>query len=190
MIITLTGKPCSGKGSVGKAFCDKYNFEFMSTGNMFREISKQFDINNILDFNNDDRIKIIDKEIDNQTIELGKTRINDNIILDSRLAWHFIPNSYKVFLDIDINTAAKRLFEAKRENEPAKSIIHAKKLLQDRWNSENKRYQELYKIDNNNLNNYNLVINTANKSIDEIVEEINNNYTKFLKNNKKSKNNK
>ena len=186
MIISITGKPCSGKGSVGKAFAKKFNFELMSTGNMFREICKQFEVNNILAFNNDERIKRIDIEIDNKTKELGKKRINDDIVLDSRLAWHFIPNSFKVFLDVDIDTAAKRLFEAKRENEPAKSIKHAKQLLADRWDSENKRYQEQYQIDNTNLNNYDLIINTANKTIEEIADEIAKNYKIFLKNLKKS----
>ncbi len=185
MIISLTGKPCSGKGSVGKAFAKNYNFAYISTGDMFREISKQLNLNNILDFNNDERIKKIDAEIDNQVKELGKNRINDNIIIDSRLAWHFIPYSYKVFLDVNENTAAKRLFEAKRENEPANSIAHAKHLLCDRWNSENKRYQELYQIDNTNYKNYNLVIDSSNKTVEQIVEEIYKSYQKFLKNNKK-----
>ena len=32
MIITITGKPCSGKGTVSKEFCKKYNFEYIGTG--------------------------------------------------------------------------------------------------------------------------------------------------------------
>ena len=38
MIITITGKPCSGKGTVAKELCSKFNFEYIGTGNMFRDI--------------------------------------------------------------------------------------------------------------------------------------------------------
>ena len=32
MIITITGKPCSGKGTVSKLFCEKYDFKYICTG--------------------------------------------------------------------------------------------------------------------------------------------------------------
>lgn len=182
MIITVTGKPCSGKGTVGKLFASSYGFEYMCTGDIFRAVSKEYGANGILEFNQDERIKKIDKEVDNRTINIGKTRLDENIILDSRLAWHFIPNSFKVFLDVGLDTAAHRLLSAKRDSEPVNNLTEAKKLLQDRWDSENYRYQELYQIDNNNFKNYNLVITTDNKTIEEIVEEIYKNYVKFIKN--------
>ena len=50
MIITLTGKPCSGKGTVGKLFCEKYNFEFLSTGQIFRELTAKHKYKSILEF--------------------------------------------------------------------------------------------------------------------------------------------
>ena len=39
--------------------------------------------------------KNADKIVDDKTAELGKTSIDKNIVVDSRLAWHFIPKSYK-----------------------------------------------------------------------------------------------
>ena len=184
MIISLTGKPCSGKGSVGKEFAQKFNFEYLSTGDIFRSVCLDLNINSILDFNNDKRVYQIDSEVDNRTKQIGKTRLDENILLDSRLAWHFIPNSFKVFLDVSIDEAANRLLNANRDSEPVANINEAKKVLTERWDAENERYKKLYKTDNTNLKNYDLVILTDNKTIEEIVLEIEKAYKKFLKNKK------
>lgn len=181
MIITITGKPCSGKGSVGKLFCQKFNFKYLSTGDIFRQIAQQNGINDILQFNKDKRIKKIDKQVDNKTKLIGKQQLNEDILIDSRMAWHFIPNSFKVFLDVGISTAAKRLMAANRTTEQVKTTAQAKRVLLDRWQTENERYLQLYKTNNTNLKNYNLVISTSNKTVEEIVEKIYKSYQTFLK---------
>ena len=64
MIITITGKLCSGKGTVAKELCSRFNFEYIGTGNMFREYAKQRGYDNILTFQEqDEQIKEIDKLI-------------------------------------------------------------------------------------------------------------------------------
>lgn len=181
MIITITGKPCSGKGTTAKEFCKLYGFEYIGTGDMFREYAKQFGYDNILTFQQQEKdIKKIDKLIDDKIFNIGQTRLNDNIVIDSRLAWHFIPNSFKVFIDIDDETAAERLVNAKRDTESINSIEQAQKQLNDRWNTENTRYQELYQIDNLNLNNYDFVISSKNLTPTEIAERIYNEYNNHL----------
>ena len=155
MIITITGKPCSGKGTASKLFCNKFHFEYIGTGNMFREFAKQYGYDSILEFQQkSDKIKDIDKLIDDKTTEIGKTRLNDNIVFDSRLAWHFIPNSFKVFIDVDDNIAAERLIGANRDTENAQTPEQAMQQLQERWQTENLRYQQIYNTNNLNLNNY------------------------------------
>ena len=54
-------------------------------------------------------------------------------------------------------------------------------ILLDRWQTENIRYQKLYNTSNLDQSNYDLVISTDNKTIDEIVELIHTEYVKFLK---------
>jgi len=182
MIITITGKPCSGKGTVAKEICSKYNFEYICTGDMFRDYSKKLGYASILSFQEqNEKIKEIDKLIDNQIYELGKTRINDNIVIDSRLAWHFIPSSFKVFIDIDDKTAGERLINANRETEQHKDLKSAIKSLKSRWEVENKRYQELYNTDNLNPKNYDFVISSKNLTPTELCEKIYSKYLKFLK---------
>lgn len=183
MIITLTGKPCSGKGTVGKLFCEKYNFEYLSTGQIFRELSAKHNYKSVLEFQQKHKnIKDVDKLVDSKTVEIGKTRLNDNIIFDSRLAWHFIPKSFKVFLDIDWFTAGERLVKAEREEENVETFEEAIEVLKARWNEENARYLSLYNVDNTDMSKYDLVIFSADKSPEEIVEIIYKEYKKFMKN--------
>ena len=183
MIITITGKPCSGKGTVSKLFCQKYNFNLKSVGDMIRQIALDHGYNNILDFQkNYENMNKIDNMVDNQTAEFGKQNINANVVFDSRLAWFFIPNSFKVFIDVSWEVAGARLIEAKRENEKAKNQTEAIKVLKDRWQSENERYSKLYNTNNLNLDNYNLVISSDNKTPEEIADIIYNEYKKFMQN--------
>lgn len=181
MIITITGKPCSGKGTVGKLFAEKYNFEYMCTGDMFREYTKKLGYSSILEFQQKyPDITSVDKEIDNQTTEIGKKRINDNIIFDSRLAWNFIPESFKVFIDVDWNIAAERLLQTNRNTEKVSSLQEAELALKNRWQEENDRYIKLYKTNNTNPNNYNLVVSSTDKTPEELCEIIYNEYQKFM----------
>jgi len=183
MIITITGKPCSGKGTVTKLFCSKHNFQRTSVGDMIREIALQHGYSSVLDFQqNYEKMHEIDNMVDNQTKEFGKNNLQKDIVFDSRLAWHFIPNSFKVFIDVSWEEAGNRLFSAGRENETADTPEEASKLLQERWNAENFRYNKLYNIDNLNLSNYDFIIDSTNKTPEQIVDEIYINYKKFMQN--------
>ena len=124
----------------------------------------------------------MEKTIDGNIEKIGKTRLNDNIVFDSRLAWFFIPNSFKVFIDIDDDTAANRLLNANRDTESAQDINQAKKQLQDRWLTENLRYQKIYNTDNLNLKNYDYVISSKNLTPEEIADKIYEKYLNFIKN--------
>ncbi len=185
MIISITGKPCSGKSTVALKFAEKHGFELLSMGDVFRKYSLELGVESIAKFNEDERIKQVDAKVDGYIAEVGKKRADEDIVIVSRTAWFLIPHSFKVFLDIEINEAVNRLIAANRTSEKVQNKREAKKALTDRWNSENKRYQLLYGYDNTNLNNYDLVISTEGKTVDEIVDLIFKNYKKFIKSSKK-----
>lgn len=105
MNITITGNLGSGKSSIGKILKEK-GYEIVSTGNIFRQLAMDKGLS-VEEFNrqvneatrNGDRS--VDKMIDDTTAKIGRER--DNIMFDSRLAWHFVPDSFKVFVITDIN---------------------------------------------------------------------------------------
>ena len=109
MIISLTGKPCSGKSSIAKVLNEKYHFKIYSVGEMFKDEAHKRNMTSE-EFN---KFLMTDPKFDNfiddKTVELGNLWKNEDVVFDSRLAWHFIPHSFKVFIDLDNEETAKRL---------------------------------------------------------------------------------
>ena len=69
---------------------------------------------------------------------------------------------------------------------PSKSILvtaESISQLQDRWLTENLRYQRIYNTDNLNLKNYDYVISSKDLTPEEIADKIYERYLDFIKNN-------
>jgi hypothetical protein len=77
-------------------------------------------------------------------INLGKT--GDKLIIDSRLAWHFIPNAFKVFLSVDPLLGAERVFSASRSDEDNPSLQKTLENNARRQAFEDERFQKLYGV--------------------------------------------
>lgn len=180
MIISITGKPCSGKGTVAKLFCSKYKFDYIGMGALFRELAIKHGFSSVTDFQNSADTKEVDKTIDDEIVKIDKTRKNENLVLDSRTAWHFAPSSFKVYIDVSLDEASKRLLNANREEEQAKTEEEAKQKLISRYKAENDRYKELYNIDCTNLNNFDCILDSTNKTPEELCKELYTAYEKFL----------
>lgn len=180
MIITITGKPCSGKSAVINYICEKYGFEKIGCGQMFREIAIERGID-ILELNRV-RDTSIDKLVDDKIVEIAKARPDDDIIFDSRTAWHFVPKSFKVFIDVNPVEQAKRLIGSKRTEEVVDvTIEQAQKDLLERWNLENERYYALYKFNNCDPSVFDFVIDNSHLSIEQTAEKVYEKYMEFCK---------
>ena len=183
MIITITGKPCSGKSAVIDYMTSKYGFEKFSAGAIFRRIATERGVD-ILELN---RIRdtSIDKLVDDEIVKVGERDIDKNLIFDSRTAWHFVPESFKVFIDVDGKEQARRLLNSGRNTEKVDiSVDEAMESLNERWELENKRYMTIYGFNNKNKDNYDLVVDNTNLSIEETGEAIYSAYLKYIENKK------
>ena len=174
MNITITGNLGSGKTTVCKEL-EKTGYHFISTGGIFREIAKEKGMS-VLELNEQVQKDIaagrhdIDDLIDNKSAELGRTQ--DNTAFDSRLAWHFVPDAFKVFLTVDIGEAARRIMNDGRETEQYASMEECRAALLERQSMEQARFAELYDVDYYNLKNYNLIVETTSVSPEIIAKEI------------------
>lgn len=177
MNITITGSLGGGKTSVCKEL-EKYGLKFITAGGLFREIATERGVS-VLELNElakSDRS--IDDMIDNRTAKIG--REEDNILFDSRLAWHFAPDSFKVFLMTDSYEAARRVFEGgSRTAEEYVDINAAMTGLKQRADLERARFMELYNIDYYDRNNYDLIIESTYAAPDEIAKEIMRNFEAY-----------
>jgi len=162
MHITITGNLGSGKSTICKILQDEYGFEIYSTGKVQREIAREMNITT-LEMNqlmcSDHKY---DTMIDDATARLSRENRDKNIIFDSRLAWHFVEESFKVFLSVSLDVAAERVMKDNRgKEEMYSSFDEAKELLAARAATEDKRYKEIYNLEYFNFSNYNLVIDST-----------------------------
>jgi cytidylate kinase len=167
--ITISGELGSGKSSLSKLLCAKADFKILSVGAIQRELAEQHGMST-LEFNKYmETHPEIDIECDNKVVEYGLS--DANLILDSRMAWHFVPHGFKIHLLVNMHIAAHRIFNDNiRKNEENNDIEHTLQNIVLRKASEVKRFKEQYKVDINNLNNYNLVLDSSHISPDNLSD--------------------
>jgi len=158
--ITITGELGSGKSTVGKIIAHLECIDYYSTGEILRKIASNMN-KSILEMNKyAEKNKSIDDEIDGFTIGLGKSEAS--FVMDSRMAWHFIPNSFKIMLIVDSKSAALRIIgQADRTSESYVDVDAAVNDLMQRKESERKRFVELYSVDYTDKRNFDLILDTT-----------------------------
>ena len=98
----------SGKGTVSSIICEKLNYSIYRNGEYFRKLAKEHNMD-VTTFNQYVfKHTEIDKQIENSAHEYSLT--HDNFVIDARLGWYAVPESFKVYLTVDIDVAAKRAF--------------------------------------------------------------------------------
>ena len=171
MHITMTGNLGSGKSTICKLLNEKYQFEIYSTGKVQRELARQMNMTT-LELNQlmcSD--KKYDKMIDDETARISRENRDKNIIFDSRLAWHFVEHSFKVFVSVSLEEAAERVINDQRgAEEKYSSLEEAKKLLAERAATEMVRYKDIYNLNYMDFSNYNLIIDSTYCTPDRIAE--------------------
>ncbi len=166
MKITIFGLAGTGKTTAGKLLSESLGLTSKSSGNMFRELAVEKGMSvNELDKASIDNPEF-DKWLDSQIEEYGKT--HDDFVFESRLAWHFIPDSIKIRLYCDFDERVKRI--AGRES---KDIETAKKETNERESHIFERYEKYYNLqDIDSPKNFDLNINTTHTSPKRVTEII------------------
>ncbi len=180
MQITFSGRLGSGKSTVCAILRDKYGYEIYSTGTVQRKVAEEMGIDT-LELNK--RMKEnpeLDHIIDDAVVKLSRERAGDKIVYDSRMAWHFAENTFKVYMYVDPKVAGERVFNANRGNvETYASPEEASEKLMERAMEENRRFKEIYGVDNLDFNNYDLIVDSTYATPEEIALTIVENANEF-----------
>ena len=177
-IITIAGKPGSGKSSTANILAERLGYTRASTGNFMRQIAinRGITLEELTKIAQND--PSVDGELDGHNKEVANT---ENVILDAHIGFHFIPDSFKVFLEIDHRVAAKRILlnasnnplrksEARYEFTSEESVV---KSIDTRLATDRIRYKKLYGIaDHTAHENFDLVIDTSAPEYDEKIEKV------------------
>lgn len=170
MILTISGKPGSGKSVIAKEVAKRLNLKYYCVGDFQRQIAKKKGISLIELGELEEKDSSIDIEIDKIQAELGKKQ--ENMIVDSRIGFHFIPKSIKIFLDVDLEIGAGRIFKQRRDDERFSTLKKTMEEIKKRAESEKKRYMKYYGVSHYDMENYDIVIDTTGRTIEGVVDEI------------------
>lgn len=161
--ITLFGLAGTGKTSAGKLVAEKLGYEFQSSGNMFRAVAedKGITLGELDQLSKSD--SQYDLALDKKVEEYGKT--HDNFLFESRLAWYFIPDSFKIYFECEFEERISRV--AFREQKPLEQV---RKETWERESAIGERYEKYYGIkDVANKTNFDLIIDTKAHNLEEVV---------------------
>jgi cytidylate kinase len=113
----------------------------------------------------------IDHRVDAMLQDLYRTQ--EALVIDSRMAWHWMPESFKIFLILDPETASHRIFDhikaGGRVSEDAQSIEEVRASIDRRFASEQKRYADLYQVNPTDPHNFDIVLNTKKSNLETIT---------------------
>lgn len=171
MKITLAGRPGSGKSSVAKELARRMGVRHISAGDFMREMAAERGVSVHVFSKMAEDDSEIDRAIDERSRFIGETETA--FVLDARLAWFFVPDSYKVFLDVDPDVAARRIYADTRHSETENvDLDQTRANTRARADSETKRYAMYYGVDYLDSANYDLIIDTSHRTVDEVVDMI------------------
>jgi len=182
-IITINGFPGSGKSSTADLVAKELDFKRFSSGDLFRKIGLNLGISLNEVSKRAETDPIIDKMTDDEVKKIGTMK---KIVIDSRLAFHWIPESFKVYLELPLEIAKQRISndlkvnKLRQESETSSNVEEIYKKIVQRFESEKKRYWNLYKVDHANKNNFDLIVDTGKNNLKQVVEIIVSEYRKWI----------
>lgn len=182
-VITISGKPGSGKSSTADKVAELLGYTRHSSGDMVRKFVKKSHIS-LEEYNEkakDDHS--LDAAVDEQLREL---RDQTDVVIDSRLGFYWIPESFKVYLDLDLDAATKRIFEdavsnASRSREGGDhSLSSVARSVKKRMENERSRFRSMYGVDPYDSDDFDLVIDTTSQTPQSVAIAVFDSYKEWL----------
>lgn len=182
-IITLSGKPGSGKSSTADKVAELLGYTRHSSGEMVRNLLKKKHMTleqyNERAESEHDLDAVVDEE-------LRLLRDQRDIIVDSRLGFYWIPESFKVYLDLNMEIATARIFKdivsnASRSGEGGNhSLPSVARSVRERMENEQSRFKSMYGVDPYNPNNFDLIIDTSRHTPQSVALTVFDSYKEWL----------
>jgi cytidylate kinase len=183
-IITISGKPGSGKSSTADKVAELLGYTRHSSGDMVRQILADKGMS-LAEYN--ERAKS-DHALDDAVDEkLRALRNKKDIVVDSRLGFYWIPESFKVYLDLDIEVATVRIYtdavsNASRSNtgEGISTLSEVTRQVRTRMEGERARFRAIYNVDPYDLSHFDLIVDTSRHSPQTVALAVYDSYRKWL----------
>jgi len=183
-IITISGKPGSGKSSTADKVAELLSYTRHSSGEMVRRVISERGLT-LAQYNIEAQT---DHTLDTKVDDMLRTlRDRNDIVVDSRLGFYWIPESFKVYLDLDIEVATVRIYKDATSNqgrrgsgEGISSLADVASQVKTRMNDEQRRFRAMYHIDPYSLEHFDLVIDTSRHSPQTVALTVYDTYRRWL----------
>ena len=151
---------------MGKKIAENLQLNYYSTGKAFRELAQEYrmSLEEFTQYVEDN--PQIDEKLDDKIILIAK---KGDVIIESQLSGHLLENiaDFKILLSAPLEIRVKRI--AERDGVLYEEALKETKL---RERSELNRFKKLYQYDLENMEVYDLNIDTSNLTIEEVVQKI------------------
>lgn len=183
-IITISGKPGSGKSSTADKVAEILGYTRHSSGDMVRRVLKKNGMT-LEEYNNTATTNhTLDAGIDD---ELRNLRDQEDIIVDSRLGFYWIPESFKVYLDLDLDVATARIYKDAVNNsarsdvgEGSTSLQAVSRQVKERMLNEQRRFRKMYNVDPYEKTHFDLIVDTSRNDPQSVAFAIFDHYKNWL----------
>jgi predicted cytidylate kinase len=171
MIVAIGGPPGSGKTTVAERFAQAHAYALVSAGLKFRQMAKDRGMDLEAFGKAAESDPEIDRSLDRAVLEeiLRLDSQGRDLIVDGRIQAHLLTlrriPCLRVLIDASLEVRAERI--AGREKEKPKD---AEREISVREASERLRYKILYGIDLKDRSVYDVVIDSSDKTPDQIVD--------------------
>src|SRR5665811_1351260 len=166
MIISFSGAPGSGKSTIAQELAKKLSWPRYYMGIIRREAAKERGLT-LAQYNKlGETDPSTDFEVDEYQKKLGQEE--NNFVIEGRTSWFLIPHSLKIYLDVDPEIGAKRIFQSlqkknnRNEDDNPKTWEDVLESNKKRLVSDSLRYQKYYNIDINKPEKYDLYLDISN----------------------------
>lgn len=164
VVIAVSGWHGTGKSTVARELSRRFGLAYICAGDIFRKMARERGMS-LEEFNRyAETHPEIDREIDMRVVEEAR---KGNSVVDSRLAGWLVPADLKILLTAPLEVRVSRI--CKRENRDFEEVLRETKTREE---SEEKRFREMYGIDVNDVSPFDVVLNTAKFSEEEVKEII------------------
>lgn len=181
-VISITGDLASGQSTVAKMLAEDLSFNLYRNGAYFRNLAVKNNMS-VTEFGEYvEKHPEIDMQIEKSAAEYALN--NKNIVIDAKMGWYAVPDSFKIYLKVNIDVAAKRAFKDpnRKKSENLPTIEDQKNDMIKRAKNDLARYNNLYNVDRSDMSNYDFVLNTDNLTPEEVLQIVKQEYEKWKQN--------
>lgn len=176
MIITISGTPGSGKSTVARRLSRRLRYPHTDIGQIRRNIAKRLGLTLEQYTRLSETDHRPDRDVDAYQQALG--RKHKNYVVEGRLSFHFIPQSFKVFLYVSPTVGAERILKQLRSDRMRNEGVRLKtraavlRSIRRRMASDRRRYQQYYRVNPFLRRHYDCYLDTSHLPPSAVLQKV------------------